>query len=74
MGKQTRPEIPRGIALEEFMSHPQERRPDPCITCPIKNTQYCHKVNPMAPKYTRAEKNKLREAIDKGQNAFKKTT
>lgn len=43
----------------------------PCYDCPIKGTEYCHKVNPMAKKYTRSEKNELHEAIDKGQTAFK---
>ena len=43
----------------------------PCKDCPIKGTQYCHKVNPMAPKYTRSEKIAIREKIDKGQTAFK---
>lgn len=43
----------------------------PCYNCPIKGTEYCHKVNPMAKKYTRTEKNELREAIDKGETAFK---
>jgi hypothetical protein len=42
-----------------------------CEHCPIKGTEYCHKVNPMAKKYTRTEKHELREAIDKGQAAFK---
>lgn len=27
-----------------------------CKDCPIKGTEYCHKVNPMAKKYTRSEK------------------
>lgn len=44
----------------------------PCTNCPIKGTAYCHKVNPIAKKYTRAEKNALRDAIDKRQIAFKK--
>lgn len=43
----------------------------PCTDCPIKGTEYCHKVNQMAKKYTRAEKKDLREAMDKGQTAFK---
>ncbi len=42
----------------------------PCKDCPIKGTDYCHKINPMAKKYTRSEKNELREAMDKGQTAF----
>ncbi len=28
----------------------------PCTDCPIKGTEYCHKVNPMAKKYTRSKK------------------
>lgn len=43
----------------------------PCKDCPIKETEYCHKVNPMAKKYTRMEKEMLREEMDKGQTAFK---
>lgn len=27
-----------------------------CVDCPIRGTHYCHKVNPMAKKYTRSEK------------------
>lgn len=27
-----------------------------CEFCPIKGTEHCHKINPKAPKYTRAEK------------------
>lgn len=27
-----------------------------CEFCPIKGTEYCHKINPMAPRYTRSEK------------------
>jgi hypothetical protein len=42
-----------------------------CKDCPIKGTGYCHKINLMAKKYTRSEKNELREAMDKGQTAFK---
>ena len=30
-----------------------------CEVCPIKGTEYCHKVNLNAPKYTRAEKKEL---------------
>lgn len=42
-----------------------------CEFCPIKGTEYCHKINPMAKKYTRSEKKMLREAMDEGQTAFK---
>lgn len=30
-----------------------------CEACPIKGTEHCHKVNPNAPRYTRAEKMEL---------------
>ena len=43
----------------------------PCKDCPIKGTEYCHKVNPMAKRYTRTKKDALRDAIDRGQTAFK---
>lgn len=43
----------------------------PCQGCPIEGTTYCHKVNSMAPKYTRSEKIAIREQMDKGQTAFK---
>lgn len=36
-----------------------------CISCPIRNTQYCHAINPKAPKYTRAEKMAIRDQLDK---------
>ena len=42
-----------------------------CEFCPIKGTEHCHNINPMAKKYTRSEKKMLREAMDKGQTAFK---
>lgn len=32
-----------------------------CEFCPIRGTEHCHKVNPNAPKYTRAEKKELAE-------------
>lgn len=34
-----------------------------CEVCPIKGTEYCHKVNLNAPKYTRAEKKELAEKL-----------
>lgn len=43
----------------------------PCKDYPIKGTECCHKVNPMAKRYTRAEKNELRDAMDRGRTAFK---
>lgn len=42
-----------------------------CEHCLIKDTEYCHKVNPMAKKYTRSEKKMLREMMDRKQSAFK---
>ena len=42
-----------------------------CDGCPIKGTEHCHRVNPMAKKYTRSEKEMLREKMDKGQSAYK---
>ena len=44
-----------------------------CKDCPIKGTEYCHKINPMAKKHTRSEKKALREAIAKGQTSSKET-
>jgi len=35
-----------------------------CVTCPIAGTEYCHKLNPNAKRYTRAEKEKIRHEID----------
>ena len=32
-----------------------------CEICPIKGTEHCHKINPNARKYTRAEKKELAE-------------
>lgn len=41
-----------------------------CVDCPIRRTDYCHKVNPMAKKYTRSEKNAIREELDKKNQDF----
>ena len=38
---------------------PKSVRNTACEVCPIKGTEYCHKVNLNAPKYTRAEKKEL---------------
>mgnify|MGYP007133707899 CR=1 FL=1 len=57
--------------LDHMREKAQSGLIDRCDGCPIKGTEYCHKVNPMAMKYTRAEKKELREAMDKGQTAFK---
>ena len=35
-----------------------------CIDCPISGTDYCHILNPKAPKYNRAEKIAIREMLD----------
>lgn len=34
-----------------------------CDNCPIKNTEYCHLVNPKAKKLTRTEKEELAERM-----------
>lgn len=45
-----------------------------CKDCPINETEYCHKVNPMAKKkYTRSEKKILHDIINKGQSSFKES-
>lgn len=36
-----------------------------CIDCPIAGTKYCHKLNPKAKRYTRAEKEMIRHKLDK---------
>ena len=41
-----------------------------CDNCPIRWTNYCHKVNPMAKKYTRSEKIAIREELDKKKQDF----
>ena len=38
-----------------------------CKDCPIRDTNYCHLVNPMAKKYTRFEKELIRYHIDTGK-------
>lgn len=43
----------------------------PCKDYPIKGTEYCHKVNPMAKKYTRSEKKTLHDIMNKRQSSFK---
>lgn len=35
-----------------------------CKDCPIKGTQYCHRMNPSAKRYTRSEKEAIREKMD----------
>lgn len=39
-----------------------------CNNCPIKNTEYCHRVNPEAKKLTRQEKEKIAEMIKRRTN------
>lgn len=34
-----------------------------CDNCPIKNTEYCHLVNPEAKKLTRQEKERIAERM-----------
>lgn len=38
-----------------------------CIDCPVKGTQFCHIANPKALKYTRVEKELIRNRIDNGE-------
>ena len=38
-----------------------------CKDCPIRDTNYCHRVNPIAKKYTRFEKELIRYHIDTGK-------
>lgn len=40
-----------------------------CMTCPISGTEYCHEINPKAPKYTRAEKQAIREELNRKEKA-----
>lgn len=42
-----------------------------CEECPIKGTEYCHKVNPKAKKYTRTEKKILQQEMKKKQSDYK---
>lgn len=35
-----------------------------CFDCPIRGTQYCHKVDPTAKRYTRSEKEAIRKQMD----------
>ena len=47
----------------------------PCKDCPIKGTQYCHRMNPTAKRYTRSEKEAIRKRMDeKGEFDFSKTS
>lgn len=59
------------ILLDNMIEKAQSGLIDRCDGCPIKGTERCHKVNPMAPKYTRYEKKRIREEMDKGQTAYK---
>ena len=42
-----------------------------CKDCPIAGTNYCHKLNPKAKKYTRTEKEILQQEMDKNQSDYK---
>lgn len=42
-----------------------------CGTCPIRGTEYCHLVNPKAPKYTAFEKRAIREELDRKEKTDK---
>lgn len=35
-----------------------------CKICPIKGTEYCHRVNPKAPKFTLLEKRAIRKELE----------
>jgi hypothetical protein len=41
----------------------------PCGTRPIWGTEFCHKVNPKAKKYTASEKKAIREELDRKEKA-----
>jgi hypothetical protein len=45
-----------------------------CVDCPIRGTDYCHKINPQAKKYTRSEKNAIRDELDKKNQYFSPST
>lgn len=34
-----------------------------CQNCPIKGTEFCHRVNPKAKKYTLSEKEEIRKCL-----------
>lgn len=38
-----------------------------CRVCPIAGTEYCHRINPGARKYTHSEKVAIREKLDAGE-------
>lgn len=40
-----------------------------CGICPIMGTEYCHRVNPKAQKYTAFEKRAIREELDRKEKA-----
>lgn len=40
-----------------------------CETCPIRGTEFCHRVNPKAKKYTASEKRAIREELDRKEKA-----
>lgn len=40
-----------------------------CETCPIRGTEFCHRVNPKAKKYTASEKRAILEEMDLKEKA-----
>lgn len=57
----------RADALHTLITHLEkigDRTSIFCVTCPIAGTEYCHKLNLKAKRYTRAEKEKIRHEID----------
>ena len=42
-----------------------------CNNCPIKGTEQCHMINPMAPRYTRSEKERIAAEMAMGQSMYK---
>lgn len=60
--------------LDHMIEKAQSGLIDRCDGCQIKGTEHCHMVNPMAPKYTRYEKKRIREDMDKGQTDYKELT
>jgi hypothetical protein len=42
-----------------------------CEMCPIRATEFCHRVNPKAKKYTASEKQAIREELDRKEKEKK---
>lgn len=51
-----------------MITMPKSVRNTACEVCPIRGSEYCHKVNPNAPKYTRSEKKELAEKLKEAPN------